>query len=145
MEGDPLLVVGAFVDEERVEFVSLVLQRLPGESQEHGVAFPEQLEILILPIQWEVSRIRTNVALTRMPIIRLSASYLQLRVNRSSDFIIARISWVVDVSHCPVHFHFAAFKRASCWNDAAGAWRVCLVSQETLQPLAAVLLTGQNS
>lgn len=51
MEGNFLLVVGTFVYEERVEFVSLVLQRLPGEGQEHGVAFPEQLEILILPIE----------------------------------------------------------------------------------------------
>lgn len=49
MEGDPLLVVGTFVDEERVEFFSLVLQRLPGEGQEHRVSFLEQLEILVLP------------------------------------------------------------------------------------------------
>lgn len=51
MEGNLLLVVGTFVDEERVEFVSLVLERLPGECQEHGVAFPEQLKILILPME----------------------------------------------------------------------------------------------
>lgn len=51
MEGNLLFVVGAFVDEERVEFVSLVLQRLPPESQEHRVAFLEQLEIPVLPIE----------------------------------------------------------------------------------------------
>lgn len=140
MEGDSLLVVRTLVDEERVEFFSLVLQRLPGESQEYGVAFPEQLEILILPIRWEISCIRRNAALIRMLIIRRSASYLQLRVNSSSDFIIAGISWVVHVCDCPVHFHFAFFKRASCWSEAAGAWGVCLLSLETLWPLAAGLL-----
>lgn len=58
VEGDPLFVVGTFVDEERVQLVSLVLQSLSGESQEDGVAFPEQLEILILPIQGETSYVR---------------------------------------------------------------------------------------
>lgn len=137
LEGNPLLVVGTFVDEERVEFVSLVPQRLSGEGLEHGVAFAEQLEILILPIRWEPSCIRITVALTRTLIIRLPALYLQLWVNDSSDFIVARISWIVDVSDCPVHLNVALFKRASCWSEGARACDFSLPCQETLQPLAA--------
>lgn len=53
---------------------------------------------------------------------RWSALYLQLWVNSSSDFITARISWIVNVSDCLVHFHFAFVKCASWWNEAAAGW-----------------------
>lgn len=48
MESNLLLIVGTFIYKERVELFSLVLQRLARKCLEHGVTWPEELEVIIL-------------------------------------------------------------------------------------------------
>lgn len=138
MESNFLLIVGTFVYKERVEFFSFVLHCLPWERQERGVARLEQLEIIILQIEGEISHIIVKVSFIKMlwllQILSLalvcispqqSILYLQLGVDCSSDFIGRGISWIVNCSHRFVCFHFPSFKHISCWNEAA--WVTMLV------------------
>lgn len=56
MEGNPLLIVGTFVYEVRIELLSLVLHRFPRKRQEHRIPWLQELEIIILQKKRQIVR-----------------------------------------------------------------------------------------